>query len=154
MRTYPMVLPWVHETHLPVHSWCNDFPVSLLYPPSPFLSLARALSISLSPSPAGATCIFSLVCALVLGYLDKRAERILNKEQGATGELTRQSVTASDVCPNQSWTTQDNGIDWDDGHYLCAMVIMSTVFWQCWCEVVEGRFLLSPLAYLILPWWI
>uniref|UniRef100_A0A8C8HQZ8 Lysosomal dipeptide transporter MFSD1 n=1 Tax=Oncorhynchus tshawytscha TaxID=74940 RepID=A0A8C8HQZ8_ONCTS len=38
---------------------------------------------------AGATCIFSLVCALVLGYLDKRAERILNKEQGATGEVIK-----------------------------------------------------------------
>uniref|UniRef100_A0A8C7LE11 Lysosomal dipeptide transporter MFSD1 n=1 Tax=Oncorhynchus kisutch TaxID=8019 RepID=A0A8C7LE11_ONCKI len=38
---------------------------------------------------AGATCIFSLVCALVLGYLDKRAERILNKEQGGTGEVIK-----------------------------------------------------------------
>ncbi|KAG7248528.1 hypothetical protein CRUP_027488, partial [Coryphaenoides rupestris] len=28
------------------------------------------------------TCFFSLACALVLGYLDKRAERILKKEQG------------------------------------------------------------------------
>ncbi|CAI9547165.1 unnamed protein product, partial [Staurois parvus] len=33
----------------------------------------------------GITCVFSLICALVLGYLDKRAEKILNKEQGKTG---------------------------------------------------------------------
>ncbi|KAM8954347.1 lysosomal dipeptide transporter MFSD1 [Pelodytes ibericus] len=35
----------------------------------------------------GITCLFSLVCALVLGYLDRRAEKILNKEQGKTGEV-------------------------------------------------------------------
>ncbi|KAJ8368807.1 hypothetical protein SKAU_G00088350 [Synaphobranchus kaupii] len=38
---------------------------------------------------AGVTCLFSLVCALVLGYLDKRAEKILNKEQGKTGEVIK-----------------------------------------------------------------
>ncbi|MBN3295714.1 MFSD1 protein, partial [Amia calva] len=36
-----------------------------------------------------ATCIFSLICALILGFLDKRAERILNKEQGKTGEVIK-----------------------------------------------------------------
>uniref|UniRef100_A0A8C4ZLH4 Lysosomal dipeptide transporter MFSD1 n=1 Tax=Gadus morhua TaxID=8049 RepID=A0A8C4ZLH4_GADMO len=35
------------------------------------------------------TCFFSLVCALVLGYLDRRAERILKKEQGKTGEVIK-----------------------------------------------------------------
>ncbi|XP_075717667.1 lysosomal dipeptide transporter MFSD1 isoform X1 [Rhinoderma darwinii] len=35
------------------------------------------------------TCLFSLTCALVLGYLDKRAEKILNKEQGKTGEVIK-----------------------------------------------------------------
>ncbi|KAF3847631.1 hypothetical protein F7725_020659 [Dissostichus mawsoni] len=30
---------------------------------------------------AAVTCLFSLTCALVLGFLDKRAEKILNKEQ-------------------------------------------------------------------------
>ncbi|KAF7692747.1 hypothetical protein HF521_010357 [Silurus meridionalis] len=38
---------------------------------------------------AGATCVLSLVCALLLAYLDKRAERILNKEQGKTGEVIK-----------------------------------------------------------------
>uniref|UniRef100_A0A6Q2YF87 Lysosomal dipeptide transporter MFSD1 n=1 Tax=Esox lucius TaxID=8010 RepID=A0A6Q2YF87_ESOLU len=38
---------------------------------------------------AGATCIFSLICALVLGYLDKRAERILHKEHRGTGEVIK-----------------------------------------------------------------
>ncbi|XP_051521161.1 major facilitator superfamily domain-containing protein 1 isoform X1 [Myxocyprinus asiaticus] len=38
---------------------------------------------------AGCTCLFSLICALVLGFLDKRAERILNKEQGKTGEVIK-----------------------------------------------------------------
>ncbi|XP_074536321.1 lysosomal dipeptide transporter MFSD1 isoform X2 [Halichoeres trimaculatus] len=38
---------------------------------------------------ASITCLFSLFCALVLGYLDKRAERILQKEQGTTGEVIK-----------------------------------------------------------------
>jgi hypothetical protein len=32
------------------------------------------------------TCVLSLICALVLAYLDQRAERILHKEQGKTGK--------------------------------------------------------------------
>lgn len=32
------------------------------------------------------TCILSLICALALAYLDRRAERILHKEQGKTGK--------------------------------------------------------------------
>uniref|UniRef100_A0A3Q3DRX6 Lysosomal dipeptide transporter MFSD1 n=1 Tax=Hippocampus comes TaxID=109280 RepID=A0A3Q3DRX6_HIPCM len=36
---------------------------------------------------AAVTCIFSLICALVLAFLDKRAEKILQKEQGKTGEV-------------------------------------------------------------------
>ncbi|XP_028320925.1 lysosomal dipeptide transporter MFSD1 [Gouania willdenowi] len=38
---------------------------------------------------AGTTCLFSLLCALVLGFLDKRAERILQKDQGNTGEVIK-----------------------------------------------------------------
>ncbi|XP_028276324.1 lysosomal dipeptide transporter MFSD1 isoform X2 [Parambassis ranga] len=38
---------------------------------------------------AAVTCVFSLMCALVLGFLDKRAERILQKEQGKTGEVIK-----------------------------------------------------------------
>ncbi|KAG7479059.1 major facilitator superfamily domain-containing protein 1 isoform X2 [Solea senegalensis] len=38
---------------------------------------------------AAVTCLFSLICALVLAYLDKRAERILQKEQGGTGEVIK-----------------------------------------------------------------
>ncbi|EPY77024.1 major facilitator superfamily domain-containing protein 1 [Camelus ferus] len=37
----------------------------------------------------GITCILSLVCALALAYLDQRAERILHKEQGKTGEVIK-----------------------------------------------------------------
>ncbi|XP_073215651.1 lysosomal dipeptide transporter MFSD1 isoform X5 [Lepidochelys kempii] len=37
----------------------------------------------------GVTCIFSLSCALFLAYLDKRAEKILCKEQGKTGEVIK-----------------------------------------------------------------
>ncbi|XP_067401783.1 lysosomal dipeptide transporter MFSD1 isoform X1 [Emydura macquarii macquarii] len=37
----------------------------------------------------GVTCIFSLICALILAYLDKRAEKILHKEQGKTGEVIK-----------------------------------------------------------------
>ncbi|KAM7412994.1 hypothetical protein PAMA_020399 [Pampus argenteus] len=38
---------------------------------------------------AAVTCLFSLICALVLGFLDKRAEKILHKEQGKTGEVIK-----------------------------------------------------------------
>uniref|UniRef100_A0A8C5KYI1 Lysosomal dipeptide transporter MFSD1 n=1 Tax=Jaculus jaculus TaxID=51337 RepID=A0A8C5KYI1_JACJA len=37
----------------------------------------------------GMTCIFSLICALALAYLDLRAERILHKEQGKTGDVIK-----------------------------------------------------------------
>ncbi|KAF7218515.1 lysosomal dipeptide transporter MFSD1 isoform X2 [Nothobranchius furzeri] len=46
-----------------------------------------ALGVSLMI--AGGTCVFSLICALVLAFLDKRAERILQKEQGKTDEVIR-----------------------------------------------------------------
>ncbi|ERE90983.1 major facilitator superfamily domain-containing protein 1 [Cricetulus griseus] len=35
------------------------------------------------------TCILSLFCALVLAYLDRRAEKILHKEQGKTGDVIK-----------------------------------------------------------------
>lgn len=38
---------------------------------------------------AAVTCLFSLVCALLLAFLDKRAERILNKETGMTGDVIK-----------------------------------------------------------------
>ncbi|XP_056612211.1 major facilitator superfamily domain-containing protein 1 [Triplophysa dalaica] len=38
---------------------------------------------------AASTCVFSLTCALVLGFLDRRAEKILHKEQGKTGEVIK-----------------------------------------------------------------
>ncbi|XP_022534498.2 major facilitator superfamily domain-containing protein 1 isoform X1 [Astyanax mexicanus] len=50
---------------------------------------------------AGSTCVFSLLCALMLGYLDRRAERILNKEQGKTGEVIR--LTDVKDFPLQLW---------------------------------------------------
>ncbi|PWA20255.1 hypothetical protein CCH79_00003927 [Gambusia affinis] len=46
-----------------------------------------ALGISLMI--AAGTCVFSLICALVLAFFDKRAERILHKEQGRTGEVIK-----------------------------------------------------------------
>ena len=38
---------------------------------------------------AGLTCVMSFLCALVLGYMDKRAERILKKASAETGETVR-----------------------------------------------------------------
>uniref|UniRef100_A0A671LIM3 Lysosomal dipeptide transporter MFSD1 n=1 Tax=Sinocyclocheilus anshuiensis TaxID=1608454 RepID=A0A671LIM3_9TELE len=38
---------------------------------------------------AASTCLFSLTCALILGFLDRRAEKILHKEQGKTGEVIK-----------------------------------------------------------------
>lgn len=35
----------------------------------------------------GAVCLFSLGCGLLLGFLDKRAARILKKQDGQTGLL-------------------------------------------------------------------
>ncbi|KAJ7324898.1 hypothetical protein JRQ81_017918 [Phrynocephalus forsythii] len=48
-----------------------------------YLTLGIALLIG------GVTCIFSLICALILAYLDRRAEKILCKEQGKTGEVIK-----------------------------------------------------------------
>ncbi|KAJ6669405.1 hypothetical protein lerEdw1_008214 [Lerista edwardsae] len=36
---------------------------------------------------AGVTCVLSLLCAMILAYLDRRAEKILYKEEGKTGEV-------------------------------------------------------------------
>ncbi|XP_012727274.1 major facilitator superfamily domain-containing protein 1 isoform X1 [Fundulus heteroclitus] len=46
-------------------------------------------TLGISLMIAAGTCVFSLMCALVLGFLDKRAERILHKEQGKTGEVIK-----------------------------------------------------------------
>ncbi|CAH1780917.1 unnamed protein product [Owenia fusiformis] len=35
------------------------------------------------------TCIISLICALSLGYLDRRASKILNRDAGKTGEVIK-----------------------------------------------------------------
>ncbi|XP_036612775.1 major facilitator superfamily domain-containing protein 1 isoform X2 [Trichosurus vulpecula] len=37
----------------------------------------------------GVTCVLSLICALILGYMDWRAEQILHKEQGKIGEVIK-----------------------------------------------------------------
>ncbi|KAJ7995145.1 hypothetical protein DPEC_G00241530 [Dallia pectoralis] len=47
------------------------------------------VTLGVSLMIAGVTCIFSLICALVLGYLDKRAEKILHKEPRGTGEVIK-----------------------------------------------------------------
>ncbi|XP_072111549.1 lysosomal dipeptide transporter MFSD1 isoform X1 [Mobula birostris] len=47
----------------------------------------KTLGISLMI--AASTCVFSLLCALIIGYLDRRAKRILNKDQGKTGEVIK-----------------------------------------------------------------
>ncbi|XP_008307403.1 lysosomal dipeptide transporter MFSD1 isoform X2 [Cynoglossus semilaevis] len=46
-----------------------------------------ALGVSLML--AALTCLFSLCCALALGFLDRRAEKILHKEQRGTGEVIK-----------------------------------------------------------------
>ncbi|TRY58324.1 hypothetical protein DNTS_031771 [Danionella cerebrum] len=50
-----------------------------------YTTLGITLMISAS------TCLFSLLCAFILGFLDKRAEKILNKEQGKSGEVIKLS---------------------------------------------------------------
>ncbi|XP_076002303.1 lysosomal dipeptide transporter MFSD1 isoform X3 [Genypterus blacodes] len=46
-----------------------------------------ALGVSLMI--ASVTCLFSLTCALVLGFLDRRAARLLQKETGQSGEVIK-----------------------------------------------------------------
>lgn len=38
---------------------------------------------------AGAFCIFSLICAFIMGFFDKRAARILKKNEATTGEVIK-----------------------------------------------------------------
>merc|ERR1719266_2913205 len=44
---------------------------------------------------AGTTCIGSFLCAVILGIMDKRAERILNKATSETGEVVNLRDIAS-----------------------------------------------------------
>lgn len=52
----------------------------------PNCCLTQQLNMSHCLLAGGVTCLFSLMCALILAYLDKRAEKLLSKEQGKTGE--------------------------------------------------------------------
>uniref|UniRef100_A0AAY4DZM9 Lysosomal dipeptide transporter MFSD1 n=1 Tax=Denticeps clupeoides TaxID=299321 RepID=A0AAY4DZM9_9TELE len=47
------------------------------------------LGIVLMIGQSATTCLLSLICALVLGCLDRRAEKILNKAEGKTGEVIK-----------------------------------------------------------------
>ncbi|XP_037958170.1 major facilitator superfamily domain-containing protein 1 isoform X2 [Teleopsis dalmanni] len=40
---------------------------------------------------AAGTCVLSLLCALILGWMDKRAERILQRNNNASGEIAKLS---------------------------------------------------------------
>ncbi|CAO2612930.1 Major facilitator superfamily domain-containing protein 1, partial [Lemmus lemmus] len=53
------------------------------------LGSAGHLTLGVTLMIGGVTCILSLICALVLAYLDRRAEKILHKEQGKTGEVIK-----------------------------------------------------------------
>lgn len=53
------------------------------------LGSAGHMTLGVTLMVGGITCILSLICALVLAYLDRRAEKILNKEQGKTGEVIK-----------------------------------------------------------------
>ncbi|OXB70742.1 UNVERIFIED_CONTAM: hypothetical protein H355_005199 [Colinus virginianus] len=46
-------------------------------------------TLGLSLLIGGITCVFSLASALILAYLDRRAEKLLCKEQGKTGEVMK-----------------------------------------------------------------
>ncbi|KAM4693331.1 lysosomal dipeptide transporter MFSD1 isoform 2-T2 [Discoglossus pictus] len=54
-----------------------------------FMGSAGHTTLGITLLIGAVTCLFSLTCALVLAYLDKRAEKILNKEQGKTGEVIK-----------------------------------------------------------------
>uniref|UniRef100_H3CQI6 Lysosomal dipeptide transporter MFSD1 n=1 Tax=Tetraodon nigroviridis TaxID=99883 RepID=H3CQI6_TETNG len=50
---------------------------------------AGYVTLGISLMIGGLTCLFSLFCALVLILLDRRAEKILHKERGGTGEVIK-----------------------------------------------------------------
>lgn len=58
--------------------------------------MVRQLTVSCYLLAGGITCLFSLACALILAYLDKRAEKLLCKEQGKTGEWCGQTCLGLD----------------------------------------------------------
>ncbi|NXR70093.1 MFSD1 protein, partial [Rhadina sibilatrix] len=53
------------------------------------LGCAGPSTLGLALLIGGVTCLFSLSCALILAYLDRRAEKLLCKEQGKTGEVIK-----------------------------------------------------------------
>ncbi|XP_077040338.1 lysosomal dipeptide transporter MFSD1 isoform X7 [Agelaius phoeniceus] len=53
------------------------------------LGSAGPSTLGLALLIGGVTCLFSLSCALILAYLDRRAEKLLCKEQGKTGEVIK-----------------------------------------------------------------
>ncbi|XP_062355388.1 major facilitator superfamily domain-containing protein 1 isoform X5 [Cinclus cinclus] len=53
------------------------------------LGSAGPSTLGLALLIGGVTCVFSLSCALILAYLDRRAEKLLCKEQGKTGEVIK-----------------------------------------------------------------
>jgi len=50
---------------------------------------------------AALTCFFSLGCALIIGYLDKRAEKMLNRKKDVTQEKVK--LTDIKTFPLQLW---------------------------------------------------
>lgn len=58
--------------------------------------MVRQLTVLCYLLAGGITCLFSLGCALILAYLDKRAEKLLCKEQGKTGECCGQTCLGLD----------------------------------------------------------
>ncbi|XP_030072155.1 lysosomal dipeptide transporter MFSD1 [Microcaecilia unicolor] len=55
------------------------------------IGAAGPKTLGISLMIGAVTCVFSLACALIIGYLDKRAEKILNKEKGKTGDVIKLS---------------------------------------------------------------
>ncbi|XP_005078007.1 major facilitator superfamily domain-containing protein 1 isoform X1 [Mesocricetus auratus] len=53
------------------------------------LGLPGHMTLGVTLMIGSVTCILSLICALVLAYLDRRAEKILHKEQGKTGDVIK-----------------------------------------------------------------
>lgn len=80
----------------------------------------------------GVTCILSLICALVLAYLDRRAEKILHKEQGKTGTSSawKESGTQGTFNDTLQWLRHDAAL------------------W-CWMFIFPGSFLLVQISVCI-----
>lgn len=82
---------WVME---PIYSWVNETYSGheglgiVLFIGNLRLTVVSGRKSTFSVA-ATLTCLISMLCSLILGCLDKRAERVLRRNEGASGDMVR-----------------------------------------------------------------